>query len=221
MLVKDHILCDSPHMSLEGLKALAPELLHHRIDVRSGTLVGGDAVDRHLSDLRGCFVDEAAYEAALQRGDQLVYSVTTGVEDTSDGALSYGLGVLRPGRIGQEYFLTRGHYHAWREAAEVYLGVSGTGGLVLENEGAERFVPLGAGEIVYVPGCTAHRTVNTGDEPFSYLGIYSAKAGHDYAGIADDNFRLVVTAGPDGPVAMNRSEFLNSFATSTARKAHA
>ena len=209
-------------MSLEGLKTLAPELLHHRIDVKSGTLSGGAAVDRYLSDLRGCFVDEVAYEAALERGDELVYSVTTGVEDTADGGLSYGLGVVRPGRIGQEYYLTIGHYHAWREAAEVYLVVSGTGCLVLENDdGAERFVSLGAGEIVYVPGSTAHRTVNTGDEPFTYLGIYPAKAGHDYASIADDNFRLVVTAGPDGPVAMNRSDVLHSFATSTARKAHA
>ena len=100
--------------------------------------------------------------------------------------------------------------------------MSGAGGLVLENdEGAERFVPLGTGEIVYVPGSTAHRTVNTGDEPFSYLGIYPGQAGHDYASIADDNFRLVILAGPDGPVVMNRSDLLDSSATSTLRRAHA
>jgi len=206
-----------PH---EGLTALAPALLHHRIDVQAGTISGGVAVDRYLSDLRGCFVDEVAYEAALQRGDDLVYSVTTGVEDTADGGLCFGLGVVQPGRIGQEYYLTRGHYHAWREAAEVYLGVRGSGGLVLENDaGAERFVPFGAGEIVYVPGSTAHRTVNTGNEPFTYLGIYPAKAGHDYASIADDNFSLVVTVGPDGPVVRNRSDVLTPF-VSTARKAN-
>jgi len=209
-------------MPREGLRTLAPELLRQRIDAVTGTLPGAKAVDRHLSDLRGCFADEAAYEAALEGGDELVYSVTTGLEDESEGGLSYGLGVVQPGRVGREYYLTKGHYHAWREAAEVYIGVSGAGGLVLENdEGAEQFVPLGAGELVYVPGATAHRTVNTGDVPFSYVGIYPGQAGHDYASIAEDNFRLVVLAGPDGPVVMNRSDLLDPSPTATIRKAHA
>ena len=88
-------------MPLEGLRTLAPELLRQRIDAGAGTLSGGTAVDRYLSDLRGCFADEAAYEAALERGDELVYSVTTGLEDDSEGGLSYGLGVVRPGRVGK------------------------------------------------------------------------------------------------------------------------
>jgi glucose-6-phosphate isomerase len=32
------------------------------------------------------------------------------------------LGVLMPGKVGAEYFMTKGHIHAWRPAAEVYLG---------------------------------------------------------------------------------------------------
>ncbi len=39
-------------------------------------------------------------------------------------------------------------------------------------------LPLEAGAVVYVPGHTAHRTVNTGPAPLVYLGIYPWDAGH-------------------------------------------
>ena len=47
-------------------------------------------------------------------------------------------------------------------------------------------MPLTPESAVYVPGHTAHRTINTGDMPLTYLGIYPARAGHDYGVIADD-----------------------------------
>jgi glucose-6-phosphate isomerase len=55
-----------------------------------------------------------------------------------------------------------------------------------------------------VPGYTAHRTVNVGDEPLVYLGIYPANAGHDYGQIAKRNFRQMVLAGAQGPELVDR-----------------
>lgn len=169
------------------------------LDIDRGVLVGGERIERRLSDLRDCFVDSAAYDRALRHDDPLVYSVSSLEPGSGAGDLHLGLGVLMPGRVGQEFFLTKGHYHSWREAGEFYIGLRGVGGLLLEDEqGTRRFVGLTAGQVVYVPGSTAHRSVNTGDEALVYLGVYPAQAGHDYAAIAADNFAQVVLAGPDG-----------------------
>ena len=177
------------------------------LDLQSGTLRGGALVERRLSDLHGCFADATAFSAALEQADPVVYTVSAIEPGDGNGDLHLGLGTLMPGRIGDEFFLTKGHYHSWREAGEYYIGLRGEGALLLEDEhGLSRMVPFGAGQFVYVPGSTAHRTVNTGSEPLQYLGVYSAKAGHDYSAIAADNFRQVVLAAPEGPVARDRSE---------------
>lgn len=174
----------------------------------AGSLADGDVVERRLSDLTGTFADDDALRDAAAEDDRIVYTVTSAIRGDGEGDLGYGLGVLQPGRVGDEYHLTKGHLHAWRPAAEVYIGLRGSGAMLLQNEdgGHSRLVPFGAGEIVYVPGDTAHRTVNTGDEPLVYLGVYPARAGHDYGALAERNFRHVVLAGPDGPVLRERSE---------------
>jgi len=116
--------------------------------------------------------------------------------------------MLMPGRIGREYFLTKGHLHEWREAAEVYVGLRGEGLMLLEDEetGRSRLLQLGAGRAVYVPGHTAHRTINSGTLPLLYLGIYPAAAGHDYGAIAERNFRKVVVEQDGQPVLLDRTE---------------
>ena len=173
-------------------------------DVRLGDR---PVVRRHLADLRGCFADEAAFAAALAAGNPLLYEVCAVEAAEGDGQLHYGLGVLYPGKIGDEYYLTKGHLHAHRPAAEVYIGLSGEGAMLLEDEasGGSRLVPLGKGQIVYVPGHTAHRTVNTGAEPLVYIGVYPANAGHDYASIAERNFRKVVLEREGTPALVDRS----------------
>jgi glucose-6-phosphate isomerase len=135
-----------------------------------------------------------AYERVLDRGNPLVYSVASLEPADGEGDLHCGLGILQPGLVGDEYFLTKGHLHTWRDAAEIYIGLSGKGAMLLEDEGGGccRMVLLQQNSVVYVPGHTAHRTVNTGDDPLVYLGIYPARAGHDYGAIAKSNFRSVV-----------------------------
>jgi len=168
--------------------------LSRRFDPSAGTIEGGIVVRRYLADLRGCFEDAQAYAAELARGNPLVYTVSAFEPDAADGGLHCGIGVIQPGKVGGEFFLTKGHLHGWREAAEFYIGLGGEGLMVLEDEGGgnPRTVRLAENVAVYVPGKTSHRTVNTGSQPLSYLGVYPSKAGHDYGAIAAKNFGLVV-----------------------------
>lgn len=170
-------------------------------------MIGTQAViKRRLSDLAGVFADENAYTLALEAGNPLVYQVSSLEPGSGPGDLHYGLGRIEPGRVGDEYFLTKGHLHTWREAAEVYLGLAGKGLVLMEDErsGEAWWEPLEKNMVVYVPGYTAHRTVNVGTEPLVYLGIYPAQAGHDYSSIASRNFRYVVIATPTGPKVLER-----------------
>ncbi|NBD37518.1 MAG: cupin domain-containing protein [Verrucomicrobia bacterium] len=180
--------------------------LGHAYAADSAAMDGGAIVERRLSDLRGFFADAEAFETALAREDSLLYRVTAIEPADGDGDLHYGLGILFPGKVGDEYYLTKGHLHSTREAAEVYLGLRGEGCLLLEDEqtGESRLEPLGTGRIVYVPGHTAHRTMNTGTEPLTYIGVYPANAGHDYGAIAERNFRKVLVEENGRPVLKDR-----------------
>ncbi len=172
----------------------------------SGQIEGVPLTRRHLSALEGVFLDPAAFARAVSQGDPLVYTVATVEPESGDGALHYALGTLHPGRIGREYFMTRGHYHEWREATEVYIGLTGEGLMLMENEqGEARLMPLWPNTVVYVPGHTAHRTINPGSAPLVYLGVYPARAGHDYAAIASTNFRHAVIEQDGAPVMLERA----------------
>lgn len=188
------------------LNAIKPEDLHVAYSLDSAHLGPRRMIERRLSDLRGCFADSAAYQAALARENSLVYAVSAVEPFGGDGQLHYGLGMVLPGRVGDEFYLTKGHLHAHRPAAEVYIGLRGEGAMLLEDEssGESRLVPLRAQSVVYVPGHTAHRTVNTGSEPLVYIGVYPANAGHDYASIAAKNFRQVVVERNGTAVAIDR-----------------
>lgn len=178
-------------------------------DPVTGEIAGASTTQRHLRDLRGCFADAAAYDAALAAGNPLLYSVASVAPATGAGDLHYGVGRLMPGRIGDEYFMTKGHLHSWREAAEIYIGLTGEGVMLLEDEatGESRVLPLRPQHVVYVPGHTAHRTMNTGGVPLIYLGAYPAKAGHDYGAIAERNFRCMVVERDGQPVMVERKNY--------------
>jgi glucose-6-phosphate isomerase, archaeal len=183
------------------------EKILSRFNPATGEISGATPLKRHLGDLRGCFADAAEFEAALAKGNPLIYTVTSFEPGSSDGDLHYGIGLIMPGRIGDEYFMTKGHLHAWREAAEFYIGLTGEGMMLLEDEetGQSRMAPLRANQVVYVPGKTAHRTINTGVAPLTYLGVYPAKAGHNYGAIAARNFRDVVVQRDGQPVMILRA----------------
>jgi glucose-6-phosphate isomerase, archaeal len=192
---------------------MIPPALTSRLDLDRGIIEGALVTERRLSDVAECFGDSSVCREILVKENPLLYTVSTVTPAEGEGQLHYGLGRLMPGKVGDEYFLTKGHYHAWREAAEVYVGLCGEGMMLLEDEpsGESRLLPLGAGNVVYVPGRTAHRTINVSRVPLVYLGIYPAAAGHDYGAIAQRNFRQVVIDQAGRPAMLDRAVYLASL----------
>jgi glucose-6-phosphate isomerase len=174
-----------------------------RPDAALGALAGGnDRYEKALRDLRGVYRDERAFEAVLKADDgQPVYWVESSTLDSDDGALTVGVSSIRPGRIGDEYAMTRGHIHARQECAELYYGLSGHGVMLMETlAGETRAVEITPGVAVHVPGGWIHRSVNVGDELLTTLFCYSTTAGQDYGVIGDAGGMrmLVVGDGADG-----------------------
>jgi len=169
-----------------------------------GSMAGASGSYRkHLGDLAGVYRDTAAYAAELEHlgADHLVYTVEERRVSDGAGALVVGTSILLPGRVGDEYAVTRGHLHAVADRAELYHCLSGSGILLLDTvDGESEVHPMTAGDSLHVPGHWVHRSVNTGDVPFVSLFCYAADAGQDYGIIADAGgmATLVVTDGDGG-----------------------
>lgn len=188
---------------------LSAERLAGLCDFTNGSIAGRPVTTRRLSDCRDAFADQRACDAILRTGDPVLYTVSTLAPADGPGQLHCGFGMLFPGRVGDEYYCTRGHSHERMEAAEVYVGVRGTGLMLLQGEdGACITADLAQNSVVYVPGHTAHRTVNTGSTPLAYIGITPADAGHDYGAIRTKNFQSVVVNRGGAPALLPRNAFL-------------
>jgi glucose-6-phosphate isomerase len=145
--------------------------------------------------MRGMYLEEPAGEE-----DPVVYRVFGIPAPATNANLLSSTTVLEPGRVGREYFMTKGHFHERRDRAEIYLGLAGEGLLVMATEDGRHVVePMRRGNANYVPGWWAHRSVNVGDEPLVFFAAYVGDAGHDYGTIEEQGFPIVVLAGEDAP----------------------
>ena len=70
-------------------------------------------------------------------GDISVYEVTDFKPSADPGDMIFGVTHMRPGKVGREYFLTRGHIHANANRPEVYYGERGRGVMLLESPEGE------------------------------------------------------------------------------------
>ncbi len=168
--------------------ALTDAPVRMTVDTRGELAPSTSTVRRHLSHMAGMYADAEAERAALAAGDPLVYEVYQYDLPAYAGELIPCTTILAPGRVGDEYFMTKGHFHEVRERGEIYHCVSGHGMLVLALDDRAETVEMGPGVVAYVPPCWAHRTVNTGDEPFVFLAVYPGDAGHDYGTIETEGF---------------------------------
>ncbi len=141
---------------------------------------------KHLSDLSGLYADKAAFDTLLKRdGDKIVYEVTEHRPSNSEGDLIFGVTRLSPGKIGREYFLTRGHIHQNANRSEIYYGESGKGVMLMESpEGEVRTVAIAPRVMCYVPPYWIHRSINVGSDDLVMTFAYPADAGQDYDVIA-------------------------------------
>jgi glucose-6-phosphate isomerase len=149
---------------------------------------------RKLSSMKGQYFDTATYEAMLAENDQLLYEVYETKRPEIAGELLNGLSIVHPGKVGNEYFMTKGHFHTVLETAEVYYCLKGQGCMVMETpEGDWSVEELRPGRMLYVPPRWAHRSVNTGtDEDLVTFFVYPGDAGHDYGTIEQQGFRKLV-----------------------------
>jgi glucose-6-phosphate isomerase len=110
------------------------------------------------------------------------------------GELLHGISIVHPGVVGEEYFMTKGHFHAELDTAEVYYCLNGQGMMVMETpEGEWAVEELRPGRVLYVPPRWAHRSVNTGqNEDLVTFFVYPGHAGHDYGTIEGQGFRKLV-----------------------------
>lgn len=171
-----------------------------QIDLASGAIpVPGIIQRRFLSDMPGYYADADA-ENALKAANPLIYEVHYGWDAPKiDGQLSFGTTIIHPGRVGDEFFMTKGHYHAKAQCAEVYYGLSGTGVLLLMTpQGETQYQEMRAGTVAYVPPYMAHRTVNVGSDNFVFLSLFAADAGYDYGSIEQSGFASIVVADGAG-----------------------
>ena len=159
------------------------------------TGISGDKASskRHLSNLKGMVADEAALEEMMKKEDSLVYEFYEMGVPEHPGDLAFGTSICYPGKVGDEYFMTKGHFHTILDTAEVYLCLKGRGLMLMENpEGDVTHEILTPGKMVYVPKRYAHRSVNIGNEPFVQFFVFRADAGHDYGTIETKGFRKLV-----------------------------
>lgn len=162
-------------------------------------LLTGDSKDvpmlrRNLSDLAGMFLDKDAYEKIMETENPVIYEYHTIAVPPTDGDLSFGYSVLYPGKVGDEYYFTKGHFHEKRYTAEVYHCIKGCGIILLENDSGDwKALEVKTGDICYVPKGYAHRSINvSGTEPLVTVFTYRSDAGHDYAAIKRKGFRKVI-----------------------------
>jgi glucose-6-phosphate isomerase len=171
------------------------------LDFASGRLTPHtSSIVRRVSDMSGMYADGEAERQLVSGGDPVVYEVLQHDVPTENGQLICCTTVIHSGVVGDEYFMTKGHFHEKRDTGEVYLGLAGRGHLLMFVDDRAAELEMGPGTLAYVPPYWAHRTLNAGDEPFSFLGVYPADAGHDYGTIEKTGFPQRVVRAASGPV---------------------
>ena len=143
---------------------------------------------RTLGEIAGIFAEGSKLSEA-DRG-RVVYEIF-GCPAEVDGParLLYATTVLHPGTVGDEFFMTRGHFHTNLERGEIMLTLSGTGALVLMDRDRRTWTePMTPGSVHDIDGRHAHRVANTGSEPLVFFVTWMSDCGHDYASIAEHGF---------------------------------
>jgi len=161
------------------------------LDSKDFSLKGEPVISqqRVLKDITSIFLDQEAVK--LIPAKTTVYHVQSWfpVDEGTPGGLSFGTSTILPGKVGNEYFMTKGHFHSKTDRAEFYWGVQGNGMLILmdrdRNTWAEEVYP---GSLHYIGGEIAHRLANTGSENLVVGACWPSDAGHDYQEIAINGF---------------------------------
>lgn len=159
-----------------------------------------------LGELPGIFRDQPAW--STMDPEQEVYRVRwwPTVPAGEEGGLYWGVTILQPGKVGDEYFMTHGHFHANRTRSEYYAAVAGNG--ILLRMGAQRKTwgeAMSPGTLHYIRGEHAHRVVNVGNEPLIFWACWGSDAGYNYGAIRQSGFGATVVERDGRPAIVPES----------------
>ena len=130
-------------------------------------------------DMAGYFLESPDHEA-------VIYEV---YEAECAGNTCTALTILKPGKVGKEYFMTKGHFHEDDESGETYFCLKGRGIVIMQTIGGKTDeVWLEPGTVASIPPGWAHRTINVGKGEFVMLAVFPACSGHDYESIEKKGF---------------------------------
>ena len=165
-------------------------------------------IKRNLADMKNQYFYKEAYDKMMKEDDTLLYEVYEKLVPEKSGELIQGLSIVHPGKVGKEYFMTKGHFHSIIDTAELYLCLKGKGMMVMETpEGEWAVEEMIPNKAVYVPGKWAHRSVNISDTDLVTLFIYPADAGHDYGTIKEKGFRKIIVEENGKPAIMDNPKW--------------
>jgi len=168
-------------------------------DLVTGLSKEVETTKRMLSDMKGMYQDMAALDKILEEHNPLIYEFYELNLPNYDSDLLFGTSITYPGKVGNEYYMTKGHFHEVLATAEVYYTLSGEGYMLMETpEGEWKAEPLSAGKALYVPPRWAHRSINTGKKPLVTFFTFRADAGHDYGTIEKKGYHRLIIEGEYG-----------------------
>jgi glucose-6-phosphate isomerase len=162
-----------------------------KLDNVTGVLSGPEVVQttRTIADLRGIFKDEEARAALDQSAIAYRVQAYEPVPEGQEGGIGCATTFLEPGLVGDEYLMTRGHYHAGQDRPELEVTICGEGALVLmDRVRITSIEPMSPGSVHHVPPGTAHRVANTGSETLVFVSYWASETGHDYQAIRELGF---------------------------------
>ena len=139
-----------------------------------------------VKDMASIFLSKSI-AATMQ--DRIVYRVTKRNVPLESGELLQCITEILPGDCDGELFMTKGHGHSNSACAEIYLGISGRGLVLLQRGNEFQAIELEKYKSVYIPGGWNHRTVNVSSEDsLVFYSIWPAQSGYDYDAIFRNPF---------------------------------
>ena len=180
------------------------------LDLKTGMSEKKETTKRYLSQMRGMYADEAAYERMLaEQGDVLVYEFHEMGVPEEPGKLAFGCSIVYPGKVGNEYFMTKGHFHTVLDTSEIYYCLAGHGYMLMESpEGDWSAIELTPGKALYVPQRYAHRSINVDpSEALRTFFVFAADAGHDYKTIETKGYRKLLVEQDGAPAIIDNPKW--------------
>ncbi len=110
--------------------------------------------------------------------EQVIYELTLKEAEPEEGHLLWGHVLLNPGRVNDEYFMTRGHFHNNEHKEEYVLCMAGFGFLMfLDPQGNCWCEEMEEGTLHHIPEGVGRRIINLSDEPMHLSFCVPANAG--------------------------------------------